>query len=927
MSEKEGPKQDSADAGKDQKAPEAQEPHQVRIDESIPPGFSQTIVRAQSMQEQMGLGIQSSINPQELDMSPTAGPTDTAHLPLEKLGKDGHRIVLDESGKLKQGPAEPDVAYEVQKIIGSGGMGVVCLATQKSLNRAVALKIARKASSSAMQSTQASLDMFTNEAYTTANLDHPNVVPVHTLAKDPDGKLFFSMKRVTGVSWEELLSPSQVRNRAKREELKQRSEKMELKDHLGILLKVSNALAYAHSKGVIHRDVKPENVMIGSYGEVLLMDWGLAMPFGDANPYKLDTSLEAQLVGTPAYLAPEMARGKMTSLGPATDVYLLGATLYRVLTGRPPHWGEGIIGAVNKAASGKVEPPEKATKRLIDSEISRICLKALKPRIKDRFQSVEDFQSELHQYMDHAESLAISVNATKTLGQLQDQLLEGGSISGAGKSLSLKNIDKDTAAISYGKLSQTIGAFKQSLDLWEKNKTAQKGLVQALLLQVTEALAQQDLTLAKAHLDMLQETSDSLSDEELKKNSRKAIKLLAQELRRHLSKKAAYERREKLFGWTVMALVVIIIGAVLGAFYLIVEQKSLALENLRITNRQKQTAENALRLSDRLQHMTLARAVSNRAALLSEYLFRLQQTVQMYQRQAQRFLMSPSSMLPPRKKSPAGRDGYYLDEDYLSSETSPPGMKESQKYKNEISMDFPTVKLAPWAMRGAVRKLAMNHVKRLSRMNRLMSDVHQARPDILWSVVGTSTGALISFPGFERFSKKPEYDPTVRTWYKDAMNSKDDHPHWADLHVDAGGHGLLITCVAPVVAKNRKVAVVGIEISMKALEQIMLEFVSSTGSHSRALLVRSDGKLIADSAYTWDSDKWQEHFVMHQINEMDPAIASYWAGAKIDQVPQDEALEVKTSSGNRLLSHAKLDRQGWIFLVITEPAARAMSSK
>ncbi len=927
MSDEEISTKNPTDSDDDHGPHPGSEPGPLRMDESIPPGFSKTIIKAQSMQQQMGMDIRTSINPQEMDMGLAATPTDTTALPVQKLGKNGHRIVLDEDGHLKPGPSDPDVSYEVKKVIGSGGMGVVCEAIQKSLNRSVALKIAKKASSSAMQSTQAALDMFTNEAYTTANLDHPNVVPVHTLAKDPDGKLFFSMKRVTGVSWEDLLSPAQIRNKTRREEIKRRSEKMELKDHLEILKKVSNALAYAHSKGVIHRDVKPENVMIGLYGEVLLMDWGLAMPFGDANPYKLDPSLEAQLVGTPAYLAPEMARGQMTLLGPATDVYLLGATLYRVLTGRPPHWGQGIVGAVNKAASGKVDPPEKVSKRLIDSEISRICLKALKPRIKDRYPSIKAFQLELSQYMDHAESLAICVNATKSLGRLQDELLEGGSVSSTATTLKLKKLDKGAAAISYGKLSQIIGAYKQSLELWSENKTAQKGMVQALVLQVTEALEQEDLTLAKAHLDMLQDVLLKLPEEELKRKTKKSVNRLAQTLKRLLAEKTSRKRRERLFQWLVMALVLIVTGAIVGAFYLMVEQKSLALENLRITNHQKQTAEESLRLSERLRRTALAKAVSNRAALLSEYLFRLQQTVQMYQRQAARLMTIPLSMLPPRKRTALGRDGYYLDGDYASVTSRPPGMQASARYKQDISLDFPTVKLAPWVTKSTAKKRALLDLKRLSRMNRLMSDVHHSRPDILWSVVGTDSGVLISFPGFERFRKKPEYDPTTRSWYKSAMNSGDDSPHWADLHVDAGGHGLLITCVAPISKGGEKIAVVGVEISMKSIEQMMLDFTSSSGEQARAILVRQDGKLIADSAYTWNPANWQEHFAMHRVQEMDPAIASYWAGAKAGQVPEDEALEVKTSSGNRLLSHAKLSRQGWIFLVITKPTQRAMSTK
>jgi serine/threonine protein kinase len=187
---------------------------------------------------------------------------------------------------------DPDVTgtrYELISVLGRGGMGVVYLARDSVLDREVALKIVEPPAGDA------------NEARILARLEHPGIVPVHDVGELPDGRLFYAMKRVRG------------------DRLDQWAARHGAAEHLGVFLRVCDAVAFAHAHGVIHRDLKPENVMVGEFGEVLVLDWGVAKHMQIA-----DSKL--QIVGTTDYMAPEQARGDAT-VDHRADVYALGAML------------------------------------------------------------------------------------------------------------------------------------------------------------------------------------------------------------------------------------------------------------------------------------------------------------------------------------------------------------------------------------------------------------------------------------------------------------------------------------------------------------------------------------------------------------------------------------------------------------------------
>jgi serine/threonine protein kinase len=220
-----------------------------------------------------------------------------------------------------------------------GGMGIVHLAEQRSLDREVAVKTARS-------SDAAITSALVREARIMGTLEHPSLVPVHALGIDPEGAPVIVMKRIEGVAWRVLMNDAS--HDAWQPLLAGHGDR--LRAHVEILAQICRALAFAHDRGVVHRDLKPDNVMIGRFGEVVLLDWGVALRMADV------ATEPHGIVGTPAYLAPEMARGEPALVDARTDVYLLGATLYEIVTGRMPHEAPTPVAALVHALVGEIPP-------------------------------------------------------------------------------------------------------------------------------------------------------------------------------------------------------------------------------------------------------------------------------------------------------------------------------------------------------------------------------------------------------------------------------------------------------------------------------------------------------------------------------------------------------------------------------------------
>jgi PAS domain S-box-containing protein len=330
-----------------------------------------------------------------------------------------------------------DAEYRLIGELGRGGTGIVYQAHQRAVDREVAIKVLRDS----VAGDRLARERFITEARTLGSLDHPNVLAIHELGRDEQGRLFYSMKRVEGTAWSDVLDESSVT------------------ENLQILQRVADAIAYAHSRGVVHRDIKPENVMLGRFGEVQVVDWGLAL--SHPLPPGMDLA-RLSIGGTPAYMAPELARGVLEDVGPHTDIYLLGAVLYHIVCGFPPHQGNTLLECIQAAADNRIRPsPHRG-------ELLDIALRSMATNPGERYQSVVEWQAAVADYQRHQESIALT-----------------------SRGLSIA----DTAQ-TYEQFARAMALLSEALELWSGNRRARQGLDAARHSYAELALAQGDLDLA-----------------------------------------------------------------------------------------------------------------------------------------------------------------------------------------------------------------------------------------------------------------------------------------------------------------------------------------------------------------------------------------------------------------------------------------------
>jgi serine/threonine-protein kinase len=296
-----------------------------------------------------------------------------------------------------------------------GGIGLVWVARDNELQRDVALKVIQpKYAERNDQRTR-----FVLEAEITGKLEHPGIVPVYSLGRDPDGRPYYAMRFIRGESLSAAIKRFHKARLQESESGRKREAwtwGVEFRQLLGSFLDVCDTIDYAHSRRVLHRDLKPANIMLGRYGETLVVDWGLAKVVGkpDNPPAEADGDFEAILaqvtadgsddaeqgmaIGTPSYMSPEQANGLIDELGPASDVYSLGATLYELLTGQLAFPGEKITEILGKVRKGDFPRPRSVC-RSLPAPLDAICCKAMALKPEDRFSSVRELARDIEHWL------------------------------------------------------------------------------------------------------------------------------------------------------------------------------------------------------------------------------------------------------------------------------------------------------------------------------------------------------------------------------------------------------------------------------------------------------------------------------------------------------------------------------------------------
>lgn len=463
------------------------------------------------------------------------------------------------------------VGYIIQDLVGTGGSGEVWSALQVSLDRVVAVKRIQERHFEAVAMDhrhRRELEaVFRQEALFTARLEHPNIIPIYDIGVDEKGRPLMAMKLVKGEPWNYVL----------RHDHSEMPYEEYLEKHLHILVDMMQAVAFAHSKRIVHRDIKPAQVMVGEYGEVLLMDWGLAieMDLGteeDAERLRAGTGmlLPSQLTasnpaGTPALMAPEQTDVTAERVGPHTDVYLIGSTLYYILTGNYPHSAPTSSESMQKARDGEIiEPSKMAENVMIPKNLEAICLQALEKEPEDRIPSVKEFIALIQDHLSGAsnrresESLAVVAQARlETLSCMPPGGMDDWS------DVENQITDSTNTDADYDTLANCLSLLDQSFTLWTKNPRV--GCLRHMTLVIYSELA-----IRSGDLRLARNLVRQIPSEEVRKRFERKI------AGRHAWLKGRETTRTISFGVVGVLVLIIAIGAMKYTFDLAAINQRLA---------------------------------------------------------------------------------------------------------------------------------------------------------------------------------------------------------------------------------------------------------------------------------------------------------------------------------------------------------------
>lgn len=419
---------------------------------------------------------------------------------------------------------------EVGEAIGEGAFGVVSSAIQVPLDREVAVKQVREE----LGDTAACRSLL-REGRVLGRLEHPNIVPVYMLGADANDRPLIVMKRVEGVSWhvyigeQGLTAPDGVLDR--------------IDWHLRVLMQVANAAHFAHQRGVVHRDIKTSNVMVGAFGEVYLLDWGLALTIDTRAGLTVQRTKGAKryIAGTLGFMPPEMATGFVELVDARTDVYMLGASLHHVVTGHARHLGD-VRERIRSATLS--EPCDYG--HGVPSELAAICNRSMHREQAERYQTARAFHDALSEYLTHRSSLRLTRESATQLAHLR------------------KRLDDPDAGDDH-RIHRLAGecrfGFRAALREWPENPAAKRGHADVLEAMADHALAQGD---ANAVERLLQDHPDPPP---LLKVRLEALK--EQQSRTAEAVEARLRAVDPRLGRPLRAKMMLVLGAIWGANWLL----------------------------------------------------------------------------------------------------------------------------------------------------------------------------------------------------------------------------------------------------------------------------------------------------------------------------------------------------------------------
>lgn len=407
--------------------------------------------------------------------------------------------------------------YEVRGVVARGGMGVIYAVHDRELNRQIAMKVIG-ANLAGMELVSldtlppAWVDRFVEEAQITAQLDHPNIVPVHEIGIDSQGRIYFTMKLVTGRALNEVFALA-----------RERAEGWNLARAVSVLVRACEAVAHAHEHGVVHRDLKPQNILVARLGEVYVMDWGLARrldrrdlhnlrpavrshapaaPSPQPDPAATESAptngsplmtVDGTVLGTPAYMSPEHAEGRIEEIGPASDVYSLGAILYELLTGHAPYLGSGPMPSPKAVlAAVRAGPPEPLDQAARDKPagLLAICGKAMNRSAGARYRNATEFTEDLQAWLD---GRVVRAHHTGALAELKAWILRN--------RLAAFSQAAGVTLLVAGLATVIVLQNRASHKIAQGNLELREALYAAALADTQSALVRQDFLTARAALD------------------------------------------------------------------------------------------------------------------------------------------------------------------------------------------------------------------------------------------------------------------------------------------------------------------------------------------------------------------------------------------------------------------------------------------